>query len=133
MNINEQALAECDAEPVHISGFVQQNGILHGFDRLRFAEVLMVSTGDRALNLLKRSRIQIAVLYMHSGSETSFPIARELVRLSIPVLFAIGCGLDIGPPPGLEDLPLVTKPAELSNPTDVISGLLAVDSKERSA
>lgn len=33
MNIAEKALAECDAEPIHIPGVIQRNGALLGFDK----------------------------------------------------------------------------------------------------
>ena len=82
---------------------------------------------------MNRTNIQIGLLDMHLGDETSFAIARELVSRGIPVLFATGYGSDIGRPPGLDHLPLVTKPVDMGTLATEIERLLVPDPLEKSA
>lgn len=102
-------------------------------NELGFSKVVTASNVERANRLLKRSDLQVAILDMHLGSETSFPVARELISRDIPVVFATGYGSDISRPPGLESQPLVTKPVELATLAGALARILTERERQKSA
>lgn len=89
-----------------------------------FSKVVTAANLTRATTLLKRARPDFALLDMHLGSETSFPVARDLVQKDVPLVFATGYGSDISRPPGLDHIAVVTKPVELSTLTELVMPLL---------
>ncbi len=94
-------------------------------EEIGFSKVLIASNVERALALTSRKDIQIGILDMHLGDETSFAVARELNRRDVPVIFATGYGSDVGRPPGLDHLPLVTKPVEATTlATEIAKAIL---------
>ena len=74
------------------------------------ATVETASSVDEALAALKRAPPDVAVLDIHLGMDTSWPIAEELDRLKIPFVLASGYG-DLASVPGAwTGAPLIRKP-----------------------
>lgn len=79
--------------------------------RLGFRHVETVGTVDHALQVLARTpELAFALLDVNLGRGTSFPVAEELRRRSIPFLFATGYGEQIALPPALAGAPALAKP-----------------------
>jgi light-regulated signal transduction histidine kinase (bacteriophytochrome)/CheY-like chemotaxis protein len=68
------------------------------------------ATAAEALSLLAEGKPDVAVLDVHLGMETSFPVAVELKRLGVPFVFATGFGDGVVMPDGLKGVPIVRKP-----------------------
>lgn len=97
-------------------------------EKMGFSKVLIASNVERAMALVRRNQPAIGILDMHLGSETSFVVARELIRRNVPIIFATGYGSDIGRPPGLDHLPLITKPVDAEAlVAEVYNALFAAD------
>ena len=74
------------------------------------ASVETASSVDEAMAALKRALPDVAVLDIHLGMDTSWPIAEELDRLKIPFVLASGYG-DLASVPGAwTEAPLIRKP-----------------------
>lgn len=74
------------------------------------ANVHVVGTVSEALRIIASTKLDAAVLDINLGSSTSFPVARELLWLGIPFIFATGYGNEIEFPADLRSAPLVSKP-----------------------
>lgn len=74
------------------------------------AAVRLSGSVDDALQSIASERPDIAILDVNLGSTTSFPIAFELQRLGIPLIFATGYGNEVDFPSELRSVPLVAKP-----------------------
>jgi len=74
------------------------------------ASVRLCGTVEDALQSIRMERPDIAILDVNLGSTTSFPVAFELQRLGVPLIFATGYGNEVDVPPALRSIPLVAKP-----------------------
>ena len=74
------------------------------------SQVHVVGTADEALALIATAVPDIGVLDVNLGSSTSFPVAKELLRLGVPFIFATGYGKEADFPAEFQDIPLVGKP-----------------------
>ena len=70
-------------------------------------------TTGAAKKALVQGGIDLAVLDFNLGSETSLPIAEELVAQGTPVVMATGYGAELDLPAPLKAVPIVTKPYDL--------------------
>lgn len=94
--LEDDALISLDTEDILLS---------LGAERVHVAHNL-----DQADAIVSRQKLDAAVLDLVIGSHRSEALARRLVELSMPVIFASGYG-DIGAiAEGLEDVPTVRKP-----------------------
>lgn len=73
------------------------------------AEVLMASTVDEGFAKLDETSIAIAVLDVNVAGTKSYPVAEELQRRGVPLIFATGYG-DAEHPPHFAATPTLTKP-----------------------
>lgn len=64
---------------------------------------------SRAEEAVRSTAVDCALLDVNLAGETSFDLARDLIRQAIPVVFSTGYG-NVGLPPDLQDHPVVTKP-----------------------
>lgn len=74
------------------------------------AAVRLCGSVEDALRSIKMERPDIAILDVNLGCSTSFPVAFELQRLGVPLIFATGYGNEVDVPPALRSIPLVAKP-----------------------
>ncbi|MGE8941925.1 response regulator [Leptospira interrogans] len=74
------------------------------------SQVHVVGTADEALALIATAAPDISVLDVNLGSSTSFPVAKELLRLGVPFIFATGYGKEADFPAEFQAVPLVGKP-----------------------
>ena len=74
------------------------------------SQVHVVGTADEALALIATAVPDVAVLDVNLGNSTSFPVAKELLRLRVPFIFATGYGKEADFPAEFQDIPLVGKP-----------------------
>ncbi len=74
------------------------------------ADVHVFGTADEALQLITQAPPDAAVLDINLGSSTSFPVARELMRLGVPFIFASGYGKEADLPAEFQAIPLIGKP-----------------------
>jgi len=77
------------------------------------AQVTVAPTVATAKQAIEAGKIDLAVLDFNLGTETSLPIAEELVALGLPVVMATGYGSELDLPGSLKDVPIVTKPYDL--------------------
>lgn len=87
------------------------------------AEVLMASTVDEALTKLDDRPIAIAVLDVNVAGSKSYPVADELHRRGVPLIFATGYG-DAEHPPHFARTPTLTKPYSRQQLVTAIEALL---------
>ena len=85
------------------------------------ANVHVVGTAEDGLRVIASTKFDAAVLDVNLGSSTSFPVARELLRLGIPFIFATGYGNEIEFPPDLRSAPLVSKPYSETSIRDALT------------
>ena len=69
---------------------------------------------SRAVEAARKTAIDLAVLDVNVGGETSFDFARQLGERGIPFLFSTGYG-DGGIPDEFRDRPVVGKPFAMSD------------------
>ncbi len=74
------------------------------------AEVHLLGSAAEGLRFVASERPDVAILDVNLGSTTSFPVARQLLRLGVPFIFATGYGNEVEFPPELRAVPLVGKP-----------------------
>lgn len=74
------------------------------------AAVQLCGSVDDALRSIRLDRPDVAILDVNLGDTTSFPVAAELQRLGIPLIFATGYGNEVDFPSELCAIPLVAKP-----------------------
>lgn len=72
--------------------------------------VTMASSVAAALQAVERGVPDFAVLDVNLGDETSFAVAEELQRQSVPFVFATGYGEDLDTPDELASVPVLRKP-----------------------
>ncbi len=83
-------------------------------------EVRLASSVSLALEELDTHRPDFAVLDLNLGNETSIPVARRLVEIGVPFLFATGYGEKAMLDPELERVPIIVKPY---NASDLLRGM----------
>lgn len=86
-------------------------------------DVVVASSVDAALLEILRQPVpfDFALLDINLGSETSFPIARELSKLGVPFLFASGYGDGVQLPDDLAATRIINKPYERATITGLFS------------
>jgi light-regulated signal transduction histidine kinase (bacteriophytochrome)/CheY-like chemotaxis protein len=97
--------------------------ILHLLGAERVVAAANIRTATEELN---REAIEIAILDVNLGDQTSLPIAEELVRRGIPFLFATGYGEQARFFPDMENVPIVQKPyqaAGIAKALEQLTGL----------
>lgn len=87
-------------------------------------EVWHAATVDDALRLLAQGRPDLALLDVNLGPELVFPVADELVRQQVPLLFATACPRD-RMPPRWQQWPVLQKPYDLRLMFAALQPLLA--------
>jgi light-regulated signal transduction histidine kinase (bacteriophytochrome)/CheY-like chemotaxis protein len=88
------------------------------------ARVTACATVRSAFEELDRETIDIAILDVNLGDQTSLPIAELLVKRGIPFLFATGYGEQVRLQDEMERAPVVQKPYEASNIADALQLLV---------
>lgn len=83
-------------------------------------EVRLASSVSHALEDLEAHRPDFAVLDLNLGTETSIPVARRLLKMGVPFLFATGYGEQAMLDPELKDVPIIVKPY---NASDLLGGM----------
>ncbi|PKB19283.1 light-regulated signal transduction histidine kinase (bacteriophytochrome) [Novosphingobium kunmingense] len=78
--------------------------------RAGVGEVRLASSVAHAMGELDARRPDFAVLDLNLGTETSLPIARRLMQMGVPFLFATGYGENAMLDPELQEVPIVVKP-----------------------
>jgi len=68
------------------------------------------ATVEHALRLARDERLDGAVLDVNLRDQTVFPVADELARRGVPMIFATGYEYDYDFPPQLADRPRLRKP-----------------------
>lgn len=74
------------------------------------SKVVIAGTPGEALAQIAKGAPDIAVLDVNLGNVTSFPVAKELLRLGVPFIFATGYGKETDFPAEFQAIPLVSKP-----------------------
>lgn len=94
--------------------------ILHllGADR-----VIAAATIRAAREEIDREPIDVAILDINLGDQTSLPIAEELIRRRIPFLFATGYGEQARLPEHLAAIPIVQKPYQAEGIAEALERL----------
>ena len=75
--------------------------------------VLLAASVERAFEMIRSEKIDVAMLDFNLGQETSLPIAEQLMKTDVPFFFASGYGGDDVVPPEFSAIPLVVKPYTL--------------------
>jgi light-regulated signal transduction histidine kinase (bacteriophytochrome)/ActR/RegA family two-component response regulator len=92
------------------------------------AEVETVSSVDEALAAIERRAPDVAILDIHLGMDTSWPVAEELDRRQIPFIVASGYG-DLAAVPGAwTSAPIIRKPYDAEA---IVTALRKVSSEDR--
>ncbi|MDZ7873480.1 MAG: HWE histidine kinase domain-containing protein [Rhizobium sp.] len=87
--------------------------------------VVTASSSSDALNRLKSFAPAIAILDINLGSDTSVPVAQELIRRGIPFVFATGYDDRSSVPEELLSVPVVRKPYDADALVKALSDRLA--------
>jgi DNA-binding NtrC family response regulator len=74
------------------------------------ATVHSFTTGDGAIAWLGTAKVDVGVLDVSLGSETSFPVAELLVQHTVPFIFTTGYGDSTMFPAHFLNVPIVRKP-----------------------
>ncbi len=80
----------------------------------------VTSTLSDAAEIARTRAPQLALLDINIRGEKVFPLARELQKLSIPIVFSSGYAQPMVLPPEFADTPYISKPFE---PADLIETL----------
>jgi light-regulated signal transduction histidine kinase (bacteriophytochrome)/CheY-like chemotaxis protein len=91
--------------------------------------VVTASSSTDALNRLKTFNPAIAILDINLGSDTSVPVAQELLRRGIPFVFATGYDDRSSVPDELLSVPVVRKPYDGNALIKALSDRLTASSK----
>ena len=105
-------------QPVALSGtvLVVEDNMIIAMDAadilsdLGASKVLTASSVPEALRMLEANRLSMAVLDVHLGSETSFPVAQVLAARGIPIVLASGYGSQSETLAQFPEAPVVAKP-----------------------
>ncbi|WP_045389138.1 HWE histidine kinase domain-containing protein [Falsirhodobacter sp. alg1] len=81
-----------------------------GFQRISLARNVA-----QAMDLIKGEGIELAMLDVNLGQETSIPVAEELRARGIPFVFATGYDEGSALPEGMRDVTIVRKPYDIDN------------------
>ncbi|MBN9670844.1 HWE histidine kinase domain-containing protein [Roseibium aggregatum] len=81
--------------------------------RLGAQEVEIRGNVGAALQLLDTIKFDFALLDINLGSETSIPIAIELIAKNVPFIFASGYGENSTLPKEVRDIPVLSKPYDM--------------------
>lgn len=90
--------------------------------------VLKAGRLPKALELATSERIDAAILDINLAGKEVFPVADELRRRDIPLMFTSGYG-ENGLPAAYRDAPMLQKPYSLPALMDVLSNILASSAK----
>lgn len=89
---------------------------------LGFEEVHLATTLAEARDRIDGAIPDVAILDVNVRGERSYPIARVLLALDVPILFATGYG-DAEHPAELSQIPTLTKPYSLDQLQTVLRAL----------
>lgn len=81
---------------------------------------------SRAEEAIRSTAVDLALLDVNLGGETSFDLARDLIRRAIPLVFSTGYG-NGGLPPDLQGRPVLTKPFTSADLQQAMAEVLAED------
>lgn len=87
-----------------------------GFERISLARNV-----EQAMALIETGGIELAMLDVNLGRETSVAVAEELHRRGTPFVFATGYDERSALPEGLRDIPVVRKPYDVDNLLEALS------------
>jgi light-regulated signal transduction histidine kinase (bacteriophytochrome) len=90
------------------------------------ADVSTASTPEAAHDILDRAKIDLAILDINLGDQTSFGIADRLSELGIPFFFASGYGEQASLPMPHRSTPVVQKPYTTHNIVGAVEDLLGI-------
>lgn len=88
------------------------------------SDITTTASASEALDKLRGSAPDVAVLDVNLGEETSIPVAEELARRGIPFVFATGYGDGSMIPETFAHVPVVRKPYEISALIAAIASVL---------
>ena len=94
-------------------------------EELGAREIHIAATTAAALNIIKDHAIDIAVLDLNLGTETSLVVADRLAEQGIPVVFASGYGESQLPAAPHGERVMVAKPYDHSSLADALGKALA--------
>ena len=89
------------------------------------SEVHVCGNVQAALAVAERAEIQVAVLDVHLGDETSLSVARRLADMGVPFVFATGYGADARELSEFADRPVLKKPYVASTLSQSIAEALS--------
>ncbi len=78
--------------------------------KLGASQVYSAANAPQALEEIERERPRLALLDIHLGDQTSFPVAERLKALGVPFLFTTGYGDRVRLPEALVGTPILQKP-----------------------
>lgn len=119
-----------DFDPSVLSVLLVEDQILIAMDAESMLEeegfrtIVTASSNCKAMEALKGFKPDLAVLDINLGSETSVPVAEELMRRGIPFLFATGYNDRAALPETLLPVPVVRKPYERDQLMKVLRSLV---------
>ncbi|WP_018700711.1 HWE histidine kinase domain-containing protein [Amorphus coralli] len=87
--------------------------------------VMTTASSAEALEKLRTTPPDVAVLDVNLGEETSIPVAQELARRGIPFVFATGYGDGSMIPSDFAAVPVVRKPYEVSSLISALASVLS--------
>lgn len=89
------------------------------------SDITTTASASEALEKLRASTPDVAVLDVNLGEETSIPVAEELSRRGIPFVFATGYGDGSMIPKAFAHVPVVRKPYDIAALIAAMSSVLA--------
>jgi light-regulated signal transduction histidine kinase (bacteriophytochrome) len=88
------------------------------------SDITTTASAAEALEMLRGTTPDVAVLDVNLGEETSLPVAEELARRGIPFVFATGYGDGSMIPAMFSNVPVVRKPYEIAALIAAISSVV---------
>lgn len=85
----------------------------HILNDLGFEKTVVAGNVAAALKAIEANEISAALLDVNLGSQTSLPIAEELLRRGIPFVFATGYGHEIDLPEHMKSAKVISKPFDI--------------------
>ncbi|QUS35143.1 HWE histidine kinase domain-containing protein [Falsirhodobacter algicola] len=86
-----------------------------------FTRISLARNVAQALEILETGGVELAMLDVNLGHETSIPVAEALRARAIPFVFATGYDEGSALPGGMQDVPVVRKPYDADNLVETLS------------
>lgn len=93
---------------------------------LSCADVMTAARVSQAMEMIKTTAPDLAILDLNLGHETSEAVADDLTRRAIPFMFATGYSDGAGVPKRFSGVPVVSKPMSRDSLSHALSLTLAV-------